>query len=167
MAKEKTPAKQVTASTSPNPETPATAKLKPVNGRPSSNKKGQRSQIGGTAVAGAKSTLPKQVEAPNSQQKQELESYNRTMRRRMQQMGTGPYAPENNKAKTVQEKRKERKERLIQRRNAELENVRRSLPGGKLATDTRKFYLLIAGVAIVIIAIIVLFVILRSTGVLK
>src|SRR5690242_13081102 len=83
--------------------------------RKRAKKKGQRPPIGGTAVAGAKSTQPKQISTTNNPQQQEMESYNRTMRRRMQRMGMGPYANEPKKAKTLQEKRKEKMERLKQR----------------------------------------------------
>src|SRR5438105_661558 len=61
------------------------------------NKSGQsgksnRSRVGGTAIPGAKSTQPKEVTTTNPQQ-QQAESYNRTMRRRMEHLGTGPNQP--------------------------------------------------------------------------
>ena len=89
------------------------------------------------------------------------------MRRRMQQMGTGPYAGEQQKVKTLQQKRKEKIERIKQRRASQVAAVKRSLPGGKISTDTRRVYYLVAGVAITIVAVILLFVILRVTQVLK
>jgi hypothetical protein len=131
-----------------------------------SSKKNQRLQIGGTAVPGAKSTQPKQKSPTNNPQQQEIENYNRTMRRRMQQMGTGPYADKQQNVKTLQQKRKEKIERIKQRRAARLAAVRRSLPGGKILTDTKRVYYLIAGVAIAIVAVILLFVVLRVTHVL-
>jgi hypothetical protein len=131
-----------------------------------SGKKNKRLQIGGTAIPGAKSTQPKQSSSTNNPQQQEIEGYNRTMRRRMQQMGTGPYAAEQNNVKTLQQRRKEKIERVKQRRAVQLAAVKRSLPGGKISTDTKRVYYLVAGVAIAIIAVILLFVILRLTHVL-
>ena len=138
----------------------------PSSGKNRSGKKNKRLQVGGTAVPGAKSTQPKQPSPTNNPQQQEMEGYNRTMRRRMQQRGVGPYAGEQQKVKTLQEKRKEKIERLKQKRAAQVAAIKRSLPGGKLSTDTRRVYYLVAGVAIAIVAIILLFVILRVTGLL-
>jgi hypothetical protein len=137
----------------------------PSSGKNRSGKKNQRLQVGGTAIPGAKSTQPKQQSSTNNPQQQEVEGYNRTMRRRMQQMGVGPYAGEQQKAKTLQERRKERIERIKQKRAAQVAAVKRSLPGGKLSTDTKRVYYLIAGMAIAIVAIILLFVILHIIGV--
>ncbi len=143
------------------PTVPAPAKK---TSRPAG--KGARPQVGGTAVQGAKSTLPKQVSQGNNPQQQEVESYNRTMRRRMEQLGTGPAASDQKKVKTMQERRKERIERIKERKAAQLATVKRSLPGGKISTDTRRVYFLIAGIALAIVLLIVVFVILRATGVL-
>ncbi len=63
---------------------PATA---PVQSRQSG--KSNRPRVGGTATPGAKSTQPREVNTTNPQQ-QQAESYNRTMRRRMEHLGTGP-----------------------------------------------------------------------------
>lgn len=136
------------------------------SGKNRSGKKNKGLQVGGTAVPGAKSTQPKQPSSTNNPQQQEMESYNRTMRRRMQQMGVGPYAGEQQKVKTLQERRKEKIERIKQKRAAQIASIKRSLPGGKLSTDTRRVYYLVAGMAIAIVAIILLFVILRVTGIL-
>ena len=125
--------------------------------------KNYRPQIGGTAVPGAKSTLPKQISTSNNPQQQELETANRTMRRRMEQLGTGPQAPE--QTKTAVNRRKERIQRLKERQKAQVSAVQRSLPGGKLVTNTRRVFYLMGGVAAIIIAIIVLFIVLRLTGV--
>jgi hypothetical protein len=144
-----------------------TSKSAPTTSRKNrSSRKNKHFQIGGTAVPGAKSTQPKKISSTNNPQQQEIEGYNRTMRRRMRQMGTGPYASEQQDVKTLQEKRKERIERIKQRRTAQIAAVKRSLPGGKISTDTKRVYYLVAGVAIAIVAVILLFVILRVTGVL-
>ena len=126
--------------------------------------KGSQTQIGGTAIPGAKSTQPKQISNTNNPQKQEMESYNRTMRRRMEHLGTGSQSAE--QTKTVRNRRKERIERIKERQKAQVASVRRSLPGGKVSTDTSRVYYLIGGVAAAIVVLIVIFVVLRVTGVL-
>jgi hypothetical protein len=163
MAKENMPGRKQVSETSrgTDPTKPAAAT---TSGKNRSGKKNQPLQVGGTAVPGAKSRQPKQnLSTNNNPQQQEAEGYNRTMRRRMQHMGTGPYAGEQQKVKTPQQRRKERIERIKQRRAAHVAAVKRSLPGGKLATDTKRVYYLIAGVAIAIVAVILLFVFLRMT----
>jgi hypothetical protein len=130
----------------------------------SSGNKGNRSQIGGTAVPGAKSTQPKLISNTNNPQQQEKENANRMMRRRMEQLGTGPQAPE--QGKTVRNRRKERIERVKERQRAQVSAVKRSLPGGKIATDTSRVYYLIGGVAGAIVLLILVFVVLRVMGVL-
>ena len=129
-----------------------------------SKSKGNRAQIGGTAVPGAKSTQPKQVSTSNNPQQQERESSNRLMRRRMEHLGTGPQSPE--EAKTTRDRRKERIERIKERQKAQVSAVKRSLPGGKLVTDTRRVYYLVGGVFAAIVLLILVFVVLRLTGVL-
>src|SRR5205823_969157 len=61
----------------------------PLLGKGKQPSKSNRPAIGGTAVTGAKSTQPKEMKAANPAE-QQLESYNRTMRRRMEHLGTGP-----------------------------------------------------------------------------
>ena len=144
----------------PSPVTGSTGASK--SARPKN--KGNQTQVGGTAVPGAKSTQPKQISNTNNPQKQEMESYNRTMRRRMEHLGTGSQSAE--QTKTVRNRRKERIERIKERQKAQVASVRRSLPGGKVSTDTRRVYYLIGGVAAAIVLLIVVFIILRVTGVL-
>ncbi len=114
--------------------------------------KSTRPVIGGTAVAGAKSTQPKVVAQSNNPQQQQAENYNRSMRRRMQKLGTGPYSE--NVAATAQERRQKRIERK-KRKSAELrqqvtrgQRVNRSL--GK-----RNTYFLIAVAALLVIIIVI------------
>jgi hypothetical protein len=163
MEKENTPGRKQASETSQAADTTKPATATTTSGKNRPGKKNKRLQVGGTAVPGAKSTQPKQNPPTNNPQQQEIDGYNRTMRRRMQHMGTGPYAGEQQKVKTLHERRKERIERVKQRRAAQVAAVKRSLPGGKLSTDTKRVYYLIAGVAIVIVAVILLFVILRVT----
>ncbi len=114
-----------------------------------------RSQVGGTAIPGAKSTLPKQTpEAPKNSQQEQAESYNRTMRRRMQQMGTGPYA-EGAKPNALEKRRARQKERLEESRQI----LRKAAPGGiKLGRRNTLFFV---GTAALVVLIIVVFVLLR------
>jgi hypothetical protein len=138
-------------------------KEKTLGQKQTTGKKGHRAQIGGTAVPGAKSTQPKQISNSNNPQQQEKEIANRTTRRRMEHLGTGPQSPD--QIKTVQERRKERAERIKERQQAQVSAVKRSLPGGKLATDMSRVYYLIWGVGAIIVLLIVLFVVLRLVGV--
>lgn len=123
--------------------------------------KGNRSAIGGSAVPGAKSTQPKQVPESSNQQQQQYESYNRDMRRRMERMG---YEDEQDRTQNAQSQRKKRMDRLKQRRQEQLSHVKRTLPGGKIDTSPRRVYWMIAAVAIILIAVIAIFAILRATG---
>ncbi len=122
--------------------------------------KGNASRIGGTAVPGAKSTQPKQISTSNAnQQQQQAESYNRTMRRRMEHLGTGPESAEE-RTRTLQEKRRkritERRERLQERRT----ELQKTLP-----KDRRNMYFLIAVVGVIVL-LIVAFILLRAFGIL-
>ncbi len=113
--------------------------------------KSNRPVIGGTAVAGAKSTQPKAVAQSNSPQ-QQAENYNRSMRRRMQKLGTGPYSE--NLAVTAQERRQKRIERK-KRKSAEL---RQQVTRGQrvnLSLGKRNTYFLIAMAALLVIIIII------------
>jgi membrane-bound lytic murein transglycosylase len=114
-----------------------------------------RPTVGGSAVAGAKSTQPKVITSNNPQQ-QQAESYNRVMRRRMQKMGTGPY---NDTASTMQVQRKKRIERKKQRSEELRQKVTRG-PRPNLSLGRRNTIFLIA-VAVIIIAIIVLAIIIN------
>lgn len=114
--------------------------------------KSTRPVIGGTAVAGAKSTQPKTVSQSNSPQQQQAENYNRSMRRRMQKLGTGPYSE--NLAATAQERRQKRIERK-KRKSAEL---RQQVTRGQrvnLSLGKRNTYFLIAMIALLVIIIVI------------
>ncbi len=121
--------------------------------------KGNKSRVGGTAVQGAKSTQPKQITPTNDPNKQQAESYNRTMRRRMEQMGTGPYAGEQ-RSQTLQEQRKKRLDRRKERLEQKREELRKSVPSGKISLGRRNTYFLIA-VAVIVVLLIVLVIVLR------
>jgi hypothetical protein len=163
MAKEKTPGQQQTTGNSPSPSTATPQNTSVARKSTRSGHKGYRAQIGGTAVPGAKSTQPKQISTSNNPQQQEMESANRTTRRRMEHLGTGPQSSE--QVQATRNRRQERVERLKERQKAEISAVKRSLPGGKLVTDTSRVYYLIGGVAAAILVLILLFVVLRVAGV--
>ncbi len=134
------------------------AQSKPVSSGKKNGGKNQRTQIGGTAVQGAKSTLPKPAPSSNNAQQQQNESSNRTMRRRMQSLGGGE---EQGQAKTMQVQRRKRIERRKQRIEERRANLRKSLPnGGKIRLGRRNLYFLL-GVAVIVI-LIILFALLKQ-----
>lgn len=125
------------------------------------SKKNKRPQIGGTAVTGAKSTQPKQGSGSNNPQQQEYEMSNRLMRRRMQQMGAGPSAEPAKPVKTLHERRKEKIERIKEKRKEQLAAAKRALPSGKISTDTSRATRMMIFVAIGVALLIGVFVLLR------
>lgn len=118
-----------------------------------------KSQIGGTAVQGAKSTLPKQM--PNTSDPNELQmaSYSRTMRRRVERMGT---TSTDQRMQHVQEKRRERVARNKQKLEEQRAAIRKSMPGGGRITLGRKNTLFLIGVAVLLVLIIVIFALVRN-----
>ncbi len=153
MAKENRPESQKPAS-----DTSKTAKTEKTGAGAARTGKGSKpgsksteSRVGGTALPGARSTQPREIKASNPQQ-QQAESYNRAMRRRMQQLGTTPgQAPA-----IVQQRRKriERRKKRIEERKQEVKKVAASGPS-RIALGRKNIYFLI-GVALLIIAIIVI-----------
>lgn len=146
-------------------QTPTVPKLAPL--RTSSRRKGHhesgrsnRSRVGGTAARDAKSVQPKPVSTSNNPNQQQMEGLNRDMRRRMQHLGTGPYSQEK-RMETLQGRRKKRKQRLEEQR----QQVRKSMPGGKITIGRKNTYFLI-GVVVLIVLLIVLFVVLRQLHIL-
>ena len=123
--------------------------------------KSNKPRIGGTAVPGAKSTQPKQITSTNNQNQQQTESSNRTMRRRMEQLGTGP-ASEEDRGKTLQDRRKKQVERRKEKLEERRAQVRKSMPGGgRLTLGRRNTYFLIA-VAVVVVLLIIGFILLHQ-----
>jgi Flp pilus assembly protein TadB len=120
--------------------------------------KGNRAVIGGSAVPGAKSTQPKQYTENANPQQQQLESYNREMRRRMERLNSND---DDQRVQSIQSQRKKRAERLKQRRQQQLAQVRRSLPGGKVDTNINKVFIFVGIVVALVIIIIVLALLLR------
>lgn len=134
----------------PTSVTPLPSLSSPPKERTGSSKRSNRPQIGGTAVPGAKSTLPKPPPTSNNQQQQQAEASNRTMRRRMEQLGTAP----EDKAQTVQEKRRKQIERRKQRVEEQRRELRKAMPGGRITLGRRNTYFLI-GVAVLVVLLIV------------
>lgn len=108
--------------------------------------------------------LPKAPSTSSDPNQQQIESYNRTMRRRMQQMGAGPYSGQQ-KMETMQNQRQKRIERRKQRLEEKRAELRKAIPGGKVRLDRRITYFMIAAIALIVLVIVV-FVVLRLTHVL-
>ena len=121
---------------------------------PNSNKKRRatRPQVGGTAVPGAKSTQPKQVPTTNDPNEQQLASYSRTMRRRMEQMGM--VQSTDDRLRRVQEQRKKRVARRKERIDTRRREALKSAPKVDLKLGRRNLYFII-GVVVVIVLLIV------------
>ncbi|HEY4386321.1 MAG TPA: hypothetical protein VGN34_17830 [Ktedonobacteraceae bacterium] len=139
------------------PQTAMQYPTTPVS-NPHRKKKGQRSsrsQIGGTAVTGSRSTQPRQAPESTNPQQQQYESYNRTMRRRMQQIGTAP--DEESKMQKMQKKRKERVEHRKQQLDVRRAELRRKMP----TFGRNNLYFFLGTLAIVVI-IIVVFIVLHA-----
>lgn len=113
--------------------------------------KGNQPRVGGTAVAGAKSTRPKEITSTNPQQ-QQAESYNRDMRRRMDHLGTG--AGQSSSAKDPRQKRLEKRKRRMEERRQEVKKVAATGPRN-IALGRRNTYFLIAVAAVILLVIIV------------
>jgi hypothetical protein len=78
----------------------------------------------------------------------------------MQQLKAGPYGQEQ-KMQTLQEQRQKRIERRKQRLEERREEVKKSLPGGKITLGRRNTYFLM-GVVVLLVLLIVVFIVLRQ-----
>jgi len=146
--KANTPSPANNASTAGQPKpTPFPVQKSKPTGRANPN----RPRVGGTAMPGAKSTQPKEISTSNPQQ-QQADSYNRTMRRRMEHLGTGP--SQGNTVQDQHKKRLEKRRKRIEERRAEVRKVAATGPR-KITIGRRNTYFLIA-VAVLIVAIIVI-----------
>lgn len=119
--------------------------------------KGRQPVIGGTAVQGAKSTQPKEL-STGTPANQQAEAYNREMRRRMQQMGTGPYSER--AVVDPRERRRKRQERLKERQERMRQTVDAKGPSRDIKLGKRNTYFLI-GTAAVIVLLIVLYLVFK------
>lgn len=116
-------------------------------------------RIGGTAVQGAKSTLPKQMPATSDPNEQQLASYSRAMRRRVEKMGT---TSTDRRMQNIQEQRRKRVERNKQKREEMRATIRKSMPGGGKVTLGKRNTFFLVGVIALLVIIIVIFALIRS-----
>ena len=119
--------------------------------------KSHKPAIGGTAVQGAKSTQPKEINATSPTQ-QETESYNREMRRRMQHMGTGPYGGSPTDAV------RNRRQKRIDKRKQQQEDVKKTVIAKGPSTDIklgRKNTYFVLGLIAFLVLLIVITLIIR------
>jgi hypothetical protein len=114
--------------------------------------KGNKSRVGGTALPGAKSTQPKQPSASNNPNQQQIESYNREMRRRMQRLGAGPYS-QDQRMRSLQEQRNKRIERRKRRMEERRAEARKAGPIGKITIGRKNLYFVLVVAAIIILLI--------------
>ncbi|GCE10421.1 hypothetical protein [Tengunoibacter tsumagoiensis] len=162
MTKVNTPQgkKQMQASAAANAnQTVASSAPVELPAKAGSKKKGKstRPQIGGTAVAGAKSTQIREFSGTNNPQQQQEEAANRLMRRRMQALNGG----EDQQVESAQMKRKKQIERRKQRLEERRAELRKSLPnGGKFSLGRRNLYFILG--VVVIIVLLILFAVLRQ-----
>ncbi|MGH2506765.1 MAG: hypothetical protein ACRDHZ_05035 [Ktedonobacteraceae bacterium] len=105
----------------------------------------RKSSIGGTAIQGAKSTQPKEIPT-GAAANQKPEYYNRETRRRMQQMGTGPY-----NERTRLDPRARQKKRLEKNREKVKQLVDAKGPNRDIKLGKRNTYCVIALVVLIII----------------
>jgi uncharacterized protein YaiL (DUF2058 family) len=145
----------------PRPSTPAAStgtsnSPSSAGSRKKGKSKNTRPQIGGTAVAGAKSTLPKPPPQSNDPAKQQMESYNRVMRRRMEHIGAGPQSQEERMAK-LRNRRQKRIERSKERRAQAQQELKQKMPD----FNRRNLYFFLA-VAVLVVIIIIVFIILHQ-----
>lgn len=145
---------QAQAQANSQPSTPADASQK-KGGKQGG--KSRQSAIGGTAVQGAKSMKPKELSTTTPANQQE-EYYNREMRRRMQQMKTGPY--QERAALDPRERKRKRQARLQERQEKIKQLVDRKGPSRDIKLGRRNTYFLIA-VAILVVALFVIFAVIR------
>lgn len=136
------------------PQTPIPDSMQPPPNRSKQIGKSNRSRIGGTAVQGAKSLQPKQMTSSDPQQ-QQVESYNRQMRRRMEHMGT---SPTQNAGLERNRKRMAKRKQRIEERRAEVKKVAASGPRDIRIGRNVVYFLIAVGVivvALIVIAIVV------------
>ncbi|HEX4208143.1 MAG TPA: hypothetical protein VHZ51_28855 [Ktedonobacteraceae bacterium] len=152
MANEKTPQRQ----SSVNNTTPRPATTPSPRGK-RSGRKDNRPRVGGTAVPGAKSTLPKQTPTNNNQQAQQEANSNRLMRRRTGQMGTNDA---DRRMQNVHEQRQKRIARRKQKLEEARAEIRKSTPGGRVTLGRKNLYFIIG--AVIIVLILVAIAVLRS-----
>ncbi len=136
-----------TSASSASSAQPVANKSKPVEN------KSRKPAVGGTAVTGARSTMPKEIPTTGPAQDRP-ERYNRETRRRMEHMGTGPY----NDTTAANPTRKRYEKRLEERKKRQ-EEVKKTVvtkgPSTKIKIGNKNTYFLLAVLGIVAIIIII------------
>lgn len=155
MAKQNRPGAQKAGSD--NTQAEKKQQTQPASSAPSTSKgkpgaKSRQTSIGGTAIQGAKSTQPKELSTATPAN-QQPEYYNREMRRRMQQMGTGPYSER--AVIDPRERRRKRQERLKERQERVRHIADAKGPSRDIKLGRRNTYFLIAIAVLIIILIVV------------
>src|SRR5690349_1990166 len=97
--------------------------------------KDSRPKVGGSAVQGAKSTQPRPASTSNDPNQQQMDSYNRTMRRRMEQMGG---QTQEDRMTDMQRQRQKRLDRKKHRLEEKRQEIRKSMPSGGKVTLGRR-----------------------------
>ena len=127
-------------------------KDQPAAGKSRQAGKGDKSRIGGTAVPGAKSTLPREINTASPAQ-QQAESYSRMMRRRMQHMGMGPYGQ--GPADVARSRRQKRVEKRKQRQEEVKKTVVTKGPSTNIKLGRRNTYFVLGTLALIILIIVI------------
>ncbi|GER85704.1 MAG: hypothetical protein IMW90_07955 [Thermogemmatispora sp.] len=141
------------AASPPSPSSSASQKLK-AGEQPAEARKGRQEQkprIGGPAVPGAKSTLPRTATATDPQQ-QQYESMNREMRRRLRQMKAGPYSEAPSPAEKYRKKLEKQKRKKEQQKKA-VERIAETAPR-QIHLGRRLIYFVVAIVLVLVVVIV-------------
>nr|BBH94220.1 hypothetical protein KTA_24190 [Thermogemmatispora argillosa] len=157
-----TPSQSQAAASTSSPSASASQKLK-ANEQSAEARKGRQEQkprIGGPAVPGAKSTLPRTVTATDPQQ-QQFESLNREMRRRLRQMKAGPYSETPSPADKYR-KRLEKQKRKREQQKKTVEKIVETAPR-QIHLGRRVLYSVL--VIVLILVIVIVIAVLRHLGV--
>lgn len=127
----------------------------PTTNRNRGNKRSQRPQIGGTAVAGARSTIPKAPGGVNPAE-QQYESSNRDMRRRTRRMGTDPQSQlEAANSKNPRQKRLEKRRQQLEERRAELRKSRGAVKIDRSAVNRRSLLVFLGVLAVIVVIVLI------------
>ena len=142
----------ISQSKSPEPKPGASITIQTGTATSKQSGKSSKSTIGGTAVPGAKSTQPKEINTTSPSQ-QEAESYNREMRRRMQHMGVGSYA------RGPADVARNRRQKRIDKRKQQQEEVKKTVvakgPGTNIKLGRRNTYFVLGTLAFIILVIVI------------
>jgi hypothetical protein len=146
------PAGGTSQSKSPEPKPGPSITIQTGSATSKQGGKSSKQAIGGTAVPGAKSTLPKEIKTTSPSQ-QEAESYNREMRRRMQHMGMGSYA------QGPADVARNRRQKRIDKRKQQQEEVKKTVvtkgPSTNIKLGRRNTYFVLGTLALILLIIVI------------